>query len=328
MRNLKIPFLVLLLALFVLPGGQNIFAQNSLRQEAIKKLSELKPPPKKNYIYKINVPRKPLLAPENLRLDIVYKIGHYDFQYIALRFEREKNADFVNATRFIYGSALGFYTEYSLKYSKGDAYVAERGKLPAADFDKLLRLAYLLYQSNIEEEFVEPKPPKGSAGRFGRGYGVGSVTSTYSSADGSIILSLLDAKKDFRPVIKDTGTLIAGNLENRVSNGYARLRTHLFWEIFHDYLEQNKIFTALDKTAAEEIAVSRLEEQPMSNDYHDYYRQSLYVEILGEFGTTKALPILKKLSEGNSLEKDWDKYLKEDAAKAIEKIKGREKSGA
>lgn len=82
----------------------------------------------------------------------------------------------------------------------------------------------------------------------------------------------------------------------------------------------------MDKTKAEEIAVSRLEEPQMIDNCKDYYRQSLYVEILGELGTIKAVPILKKLSEGNSLEKDWDKYLKAHAEKAIEKIKGRNKS--
>jgi hypothetical protein len=77
MRNLKI--LILLPALFVLSNGQNINAQNPLsaaRREAIKKLSELKPANEKNYVYKLNVPQKPSVAPENLRLDIVYKIGH------------------------------------------------------------------------------------------------------------------------------------------------------------------------------------------------------------------------------------------------------------
>jgi hypothetical protein len=327
MRNLKI--LIILFALFVLSSGQNVYAQNSrseIRRETIKKLTALKPPNTKEYVYKLNVPQKTPVLPENLRLDFVYKIGHYEFQYVALRFEKEKNTDFVNVTRFIYGSALGFWREYS-DYAKGDGYIAEQGKLAVADFDKLLNLAYLLHQSNIESEFINSKkPPKRFADGLRRGYGVGSKTYTYSSADGSIIFNLLDAKNDFRPVIKESGTLIAGKLKERLSNGYQQIRTHLFWEVFHDYLEKNNIFAGLDKAKAEEIAVSRLEESPMSNDYHDYYRKSLYVEFLGELGTIKALPILKKLAEGNSLEKDWDKYLKARAEKAIEKIKGRDKS--
>lgn len=88
------------------------------------------------------------------------------------------------------------------------------------------------------------------------------------------------------------------------------------------------IFAAFDKAQAEEIAVSRLAAPQMIDNYKDYYRRALYVEMLGEIGTTKALPILKKLSEGNSLEKDWDEYLKEDASKAIEKIKIRENPAA
>ena len=324
MRNLKVPFLVL--ALFVLAGGQNIFAQNSLRREVIKKLNELKPPNEKNYIYKIAVPTKPQMPPENLRLDIVYKIGHYEYKCIALRFEKEKNADFVNVTRFAYGSALGFYKKYS-KYSESDAYIAEHGKLTAAEFNKLLSFAYLLYQSNIEREFVAPKAVKRRS-RAMLTSGVGNAVSMTSSlGDGSIILNLLDAKNDFRPVIKESGTLHAGYLKKRLSNGYEDLRTHVFWEIFHNYFEKNNIFAALDKTRAGEIALSRLAEPPIINSYEDYYRQSLYVEILGEFGTIKALPILKKLSEGNSLEENWNKHLKKDAAKAIEKITGREESG-
>lgn len=319
---------VILLYLFTF---QISFAQNTetVRQEVLNRLKKLKPANPKNYVYKLAVPRKTPALPKNLRLDIVYKIGHYDFQYIALRFEMEKSEGFVRVTRFVYGSALNFWKKYS-EYSKGDAYSATEGKLAVKDFNDLLNLAYTLYQSNIEKKYLESKmvKPKTKSGRragSGSGSGLEGTSRTGSSGDGSIIINLSDQQNISASIINETGTLHADNLKNRISNGFEDLRIHLFWEVFHDYFEKNNIFADLEHEKAEEIAISRLEEPQFNKNYTDYYRQSLYVEILGAIGTAKALPILKKLVKQNGLEKDWDKYLSEDTQKAIEKINSREK---
>jgi len=92
MKGLKC-FAVILLFLLCF---HKITAQNSnsVRQEVINRLKKIKPPDSAKYIYKLTVPQKMPDLPENLRLDIIYKIGHYEFQYVALRFEREKGKDF------------------------------------------------------------------------------------------------------------------------------------------------------------------------------------------------------------------------------------------
>lgn len=305
MKGLKCSAITLLLLLCF----HTIIAQNSnsVRQEVINRLKKIKPPDTPKYIYKLTVPQKIPDLPENLRLDIIYKIGHYEFQYVALRFEREKGKDFVNVTRFIYGSALNFYKPYS----KGENYNAAEGKLTVKDFNDLLNLAYTLFQSNIEK-----------IARRNLGYGSGSAT--MSSGDGSIAINLSDKQNNAASIINETGTLHAGDLKDRISNGYEDLRVHLFWEVFYDYLEKNNIFADLEKAKAEEIAISRLKEPLLTINYRDYYRQALYVELLGEIGSEQSLPILKKLTENNGLEKDWDKYLNERAQKAIEKIRSRQ----
>jgi hypothetical protein len=318
-KNLKC-FAVVLLLLF---GWHTAPAQNvnPARQEVLSRLKNLKPPNKKNYVYKIIVPDKTQNLPENLSLDLVYKIGHYEFKYVALRFEKLKDEDFVNVTQFVYGSALPFWKEYS----KGEIYSATQGKLAVSDFNKLMDLAFTLYQSNIEKEYVEPKIVKTKKGRSaGQGYGSGGGSWTGSSGDGRIAIKLSDKQTDSVPIINKTGTLHAGELKERISNGYEDLRVHLFWEVFYNYFEKNNIFTKLDSAETEEIAISRLKEAQFNWSYTDYYRQTLYVKILGEIGTLNALPILEKLAENNGLEKNWNKYLSEDTLLAIEKIRSRE----
>jgi hypothetical protein len=321
-------FVLILLFLF---GFHIASAQktNSVRQEVINRLNKIKPPNTKNYVYKVIVPVKFSALPENLQLDFVYKIGHYEFEYVALRFEKKRNEDFVTVTRFVYGSALNFWKEYS-KYAKGDAYPTEQVKLPVKDFNEMLNLAYTYYQSDIVKEYIELKTTKcrlkdGKLTGTCFGSGIGSVSSSWSSGDGSIAIRLSDTLAKSDSIINEKGTLYPGDLKSRSSDGYQKLRVHLFWEVFYQYFEKNNIFTALDNQTAEEIAISRLNETPFDRSYTDYYRQSLYVEILGEIGTAKALPVLKKLAKTNGLEKDWDKYLSQDAEKAIEKIKLREK---
>jgi hypothetical protein len=323
-KNLKC-FAVVLWLLF---GWHTAPAQNvnPARQEVLSRLKNLKPLNKKNYVYKIIVPNKTQNLPENLRLDIVYKIGHYEFKYVALRFEKLKDEDFVNVTQFVYGSALPFWKEYS----KGEIYGATQGKLAVSEFNRLMNLAFILYQSNIEKEYVEPKILKtktrgGRLSGIGSGSGVSGSSITMSSGDGRIAIRLANNQANSVPIINQTGTLHAGELKERISNGYEDLRVHLFWEVFYDYFEKNNIFAKLDNTKAEEIAISRLKESPFNKSYTDYYRQALYVKILGEIGTVNSLPILKKLTENNGLEKDWNKYLSEDALQVIEKIKLREK---
>lgn len=314
--------LTLVFGIIVLFNGQSILAQkeSTIRKQVIQKLSEIKPPDDKKYIYKIVVPNKIEELPSNLRLDISYKIGHYEFQNVALRFEREKSQPFIKATKFAYGSSLAFLK----KYAKPDFYISQQGKISVEDFDKLLKKAYTLYNSNIEKEYVVEKPAKtNKKGGVSAGYGVGGGSSShsFSSSDGRIILNLINTSNLLKPIIQENGTLHADKLKDRITNGYEDLRVHLFWEVFYDYLENNQILNEIDKLIAEEIAISRLEESQTISNYTEYFRLSAYIKVLGNIGTTKAIPALEKIAKSNMLEEDWNKYLKEDALEAIRTIK-------
>lgn len=301
----------LVFAIIVISCGQNLFAQNesSIRQEVIKQVAELKPQNTKKLRYKVVVPQKIQVLPDDLRLDLSYKIGHYEFQYVTLRFERDRTEPFVRVTKFSYGSALDFYKQYA----KPDSYIVEQGKISNEVFDKLLTSATLLYQSSIEEECINPQT--GCPG--------GSATRSWSSGNGAIIFNLADTKNPTKSIIIESGTLHAGGVKDQISNGYDDLRVHLFWQVFYDYLNKNPIFHQLDVATAEEIAISRLKEPQTITNYTDYFRLSAYIHILGNIGTSNAIAVLKKIAGKNSLEDDWSKYLSRNALEAVNKIETR-----
>jgi hypothetical protein len=60
------------------------FAQQplSIEQQVLKRLKEIKPNDSKEHIYSIVAPSKPLRLPSSLRLDLVYKIGHYRWSLV------------------------------------------------------------------------------------------------------------------------------------------------------------------------------------------------------------------------------------------------------
>jgi hypothetical protein len=288
---------------------------SSIRQKVIRDLSALKPKNSQDYRFKVIVPTKPRGLPENIRLDLVYKIGHYDFEYVALRFERRSDDKCVNVTYFSYGSALDFWKEWS---EKGTTYTAKQAVMPVEEFDKLMMLAVTYFDSEISSTpIIRSTRGKGGSWSYRTTFSM-----SYSSSDGHILVNTNEAEKWSKPIIEGNGSLVA-NVKSRALNGYNYIRPNLFWNVFHDYLEKNNIFRALQTEEAERIAIARLAEPNLSTDYGDYYRQSAFVEFLGANGTRDSLPILEKVSKQNGLEKDWDKYLFDDAQAAIAKIKSR-----
>ena len=145
---------------FVMAASCVCHAQSwsSMRSDIVKELTALKPKNTPRYVYHVRVPMRPRAIPANVRVDIVYKDGHYDFEYVALRFERLEGEPQVKISYFSYGSALAFWREYSK--SKKDIYSAKQGAMPVAEFDRLLTRAFAYYDSEIAETYVPPKPVK------------------------------------------------------------------------------------------------------------------------------------------------------------------------
>jgi hypothetical protein len=317
MKNRR--FLALLVSLFVLLGWQISPAQmaDSVQKKVVKKLEEIKPTDTKDFIYKIAAADKIEKLPDDLRLDIIYRIGHYEWDLVALRFEREKANPLVKVTQFRYSSTLDFYREWN--NNKPDSYAAQQGQIAVKDFDRLLTLAYTLYKSDIKREETPREPcddcPLSSLIRI--------PPMDFSTADGLIILNLKSVENNPQIFIKESGVLHTGDLKIRAASTFERVRAHLFWEVFNDALGKQNIFADLEKSKTEEIAISRLEEPQMINDYNDYFRQLLYILLLGETGTSKALPILETKAKTGGLEKDWDETLTRAARAMIGKIKAR-----
>ena len=211
--------------------------------------------------------------PGRSAVDLVYKIGHYDFQYVAVRFDRRESSDTVEVTYFSYGSALDFMKKYE---KTDDSFEFKRGTLSKAEFDKLVTEAVTYADANIESISVVRKIRRKNGTWYFSGQGGGSYS--MSSGDGSILFGLSNLKSGER-VISDSGSL-AGDLSERKENGYDFLRPNLIWKVFTDPLETKIGFVPIKPDEAERSAIERLEEAPLANDYQDYYRQALFVQIL------------------------------------------------
>jgi len=256
--------------------------------------------------------------PSDQRVDLVFKTGHYKFQYIAIRFDRRSSSHAVDVTYFSYGSALDFWKEFE---KTEDSVSFKRGTLSKTEFDQLMAEAVTYADSKIEEIPVIRKIRR----KDGTWYysGSGGASMTMSSGDGSILFGLSNPKNGER-LISDPGSLV-GDLTVRKENGYDFLRPNLIWKVFTDPLETKIDFVPLRPNEAEESAIERLQETPLSNDYNDYYRQALFVQILARVGSDHSIPVLKKISSSNGLEPNWNKYLSDESLWAIEQITTRTK---
>ena len=292
-----------------------------VRAEVTNRLLKLKPKSTSRIKYELIVPAKPRKLPENLTLDVVYKEGHYDFEYVVLRFEREQTQPFVKVTRFKYGSALRFWVKHSKKYSQGDRYIAERGQIAKREFDELLARSVLYFDSQINR-IDKPRTYYDKRTKTWHGSGIEGSSLTVTSGDGSVTLRLCNSMSLADPILQGSGSLV-GSVEARKDNGYDFLRENVFWEVYDDHLIISNIFSPIDDKEAEAIIIGRLSEPNMSNDYHDYYRQTALVEILGEIGTLKLIDPLNKVISNNGLEPDWNRYAAMAANEAIRKIYSR-----
>lgn len=285
------------------------FAQQpvSIEQQVLKRLKEIKPNDSKQHVYSIVAPSKPLELPTSLRLDLVYKIGHYRWGLVAFRFERKEGEPFVNVSQVFFQSALPFWKE---RVAITDSHGVRRGKLRLQEFDDLLSLAYALYKADIKSKYIGP------ANQLG-----GSIAG--SSGDGDILAELIDTTSTPRMIIKESGNLAAGDLVERVVGGFDHVRLHLFWEVFHTYFRDHPLTEEIAGSNATKLLISRLNDPPLSVDYRDYFRLSLYVHVLAELAEPEAIPTLTSIGENARLKDTWKEQLKEEIGVAITKIKAR-----
>ena len=282
------------------------FAQQpaSIEQQVLKRLKEIKPKDSKEHVYRIVAPSKPLILPATLQLDLVYKIGHYRWSLVAFRFERKKGEPFVDVSQVFFRSALPFWRE-AIKIT--DSYGVRHGRLRVQEFDDLISLAYGLYKADIKSKYIGP------ANQFS-----GSIAG--SSGDGDILVGLIDTASTPRIIIRESGTLAVGDLSKRVIGGFDYVRLHLFWEVFHTHFQNHPLTEEVGRDAAK-LLISRLNEPPISDDYRDFFRLSLYVRVLAELGEPEAIPTLNNLGHKSGLKGNWSEYLKEEIGEAIKKIK-------
>ena len=285
------------------------FAQQpaSIQRQVLKRLTKIKPKDSKDHVYHIVAPLNPLRLPASLRLDLVYEIGHYRWSQVAFRFERKKGEPLVDVTQVFFRSALPFWKE---TINAKDSYGVRHGRLRVQEFDDLLSLGYALYKADIKSKYIGP------ANRCS-----GSITG--SSGDGVILVELIDTGITPRIMIRDSGTLAVGDLSERVTAGFDYVRPHLFWEVFHTHFNNHPLAEEVVGSDAAKLLVPRLNEPPISDDYRDYFRLSLYVRVLAELGEIEAIPTLNNIGQKTRLDDKWSEFLKEDIAKAIEKIKTR-----
>ncbi len=311
---LKTPILFFIL---VVLSPSHLLAQHSdpVAVAVLKKLNSIKPEDTDERSYVIKPAGKRRNLPQNLTLDLVYKIGHYEWDIVALRFERNKGQPIVSVTRIVYGSFLSFWKPYA----RPEYHQVNRARMTVSEFDGLLDYALRLYESRIEEE-REPECVTRNDGSVSC-TGVGSSSISMSSGDGSILIGLRSSKA--KPVLTESGTLHAGDLRERAVTGIEYVRGYLFWEVFIDALKEYK-FDPIGNKEAEDILVGRLSEPQLVADYRDYYRRSLYVKILGRLGTVAAILPLKSFSRVG-LETNWIEHLNEDVVISIENIESRVK---
>ena len=289
---------------------------SAIRRDIVKELTALKPKNTARYVYDVRVPVRPRTIPGNVRVDLVYKDGHYDFQYVALRFERREGEPLVKISYFSYGSALAFWQEYSK--SKKDTYSAKHGTMPVAEFDRLLIRAVAYYDSDIAKTYVPARPYK----RKGVWYypGMSGDSRSWSSGDGSLQFAVSSGPK---LLIKGDASLYGADLKSRMENGYEEIRANLFWKLFHDRVTSSVALRPIPATEIEAIAIARLTEPLFSNTYRDYYGLAVFVELLGEFGTESSLETLRRLSFDSGLELDWHEHIQSDVSGAVKKISSR-----
>jgi hypothetical protein len=280
---------------------------DSIRRQVLKRLTAIKPKDTKERVYRIVAPLRPSRLPASLRLDLVYKIGHYQWSLVAFRFERKKDEPFVDVSQVVFRSALPFWKE---AVTVTDSYGVMLGRLKVQEFDDLLSLAYALYKADIKSEYIGP------ANRIS-----GSIAG--SSGDGVILAELIDTASTPRIIMRESGTLAVGDLSRRVIGGFDYVRLHLFWEVFHTHFRNHPPTELVVGSNAAKLLISRLSEPPISDDYKDYFRLSLYVRVLAELGEPEATTALKDISEKASLKDNWGEYLREEIGKAIERIKAK-----
>jgi hypothetical protein len=196
----------------------------------------------------------------------VYKLGHYRWSLVALRFDRKEGAPFVDVSQVLFQSALPFWKEAT---DVKDFYWVKRDRLKVQEFDDLLSLAYALYKADIESKYIGP------ANRLS-----GSIKG--SSGDGDILVELLDTTSAPRALIRDSGSLAVGDLSERVTGGFDYVRSHLFWEVFHNHSQNHPLTEEVVGPNAAKLLIPRLTEPPISDGYRDYFRLSLYVHVLAE----------------------------------------------
>ena len=298
-----------LIILFLFGCLRCTFAQQpaSIEQQVLTRLKEIKPTDSKEHVYRIVAPLKPLILPASLKLDLVYKIGHYKWSLVAFGFERKRGEPFVDVSQVFFRSALPFWKE-AIKVP--DSYGVRHGRLRVQEFDDLLSLAYGLYKGDIKSQYIGP------ANQLS-----GSIAG--SSGDGDILVELIDTAGNPGKIIRESGTLAAGDLSKRVIGGFDYVRLHLFWEVFHTHFQNHPLTEEAGGGNAAKLLISRLNEPPISDDYKDYFRLSLYVSVLAELGEPEAIPTLNLIGQKASLKDNWSEYLREEIRKAIEKIKAK-----
>ena len=304
--------LLVMLSTWVACHGQT---WSAIRRDIVKELTALKPRNTSRYIYDVRVPVRPRALPADVRVDLVYKDGHYEFEYVALRLERREGDPLVKVTHFSYGSALGFWREYSK--SKKDTYTANHGTMPVAEFDRLLTRAVAYYDSDIAKTYVPARPYK----RNGVWHypGMSGDSRSWSSGDGSLVFAVSSGSN----LLIQGDASLYGDLKSRMENGYEEIRANLSWKLFHDRVTSSVVLRQIPATEIESLAIARLTEPRFSNTYRDYFGMAVFVELLGEFGTENSLETLRRLSFDSGLEPDWHEHIQSDVSGAVKKISSR-----
>jgi hypothetical protein len=309
----------------------------TVREEVGQRLRQIQPKDAGEYVYRVTAAEAVEKLPGDLCLDLVYKIGHHQWSLVALRLERREGRPEVAVSEVVYGSAFGFVknflrsTEEARLIENGplqpgetdspdrtlrcrDFYRVRRGTMRRSEFDRLLLRGLTLWRSSISEVYVGPPLEWRRSGRR---------VLLSSSADGTILFRLAEGRPNGRVILKGDGTLIAGDLAERVEGGprnYEEVRPHLFWEGFYKYLEKHPLSDEIPPDEAVPMLVARLKEPRMADGYREYYRRSLYVEVLGELGFVEAIAGLQEAAREPGIDRSWDNHLREDVEKALAKI--------
>lgn len=295
-----LPYALLCLPLFCLSGLAQSRAE--IDRVVYEKLQQIKPKNTREAKYSIVLPKSEAKLPADHQLDIVYKIGHYQWELGALRFERSSNDEMVAITKLTHSSAFGFYREWSPGEDKS---AVLRATMPKADFGWLLRTALRFYEADIVRKPLD-------------------MMGCSSSGDGTFMFNLAGTgeNKNRGPLSKKGNGRIVGDILHRAECGYDEVRDTLFWEVFDNYLKANVLFVEMEQYRVEDLLLDRMNDQPIADNYLDYFRRSLLVHILGDVGTERSLPALQHAGDAN-LDDSWKKHLREDAENSSRKIRAR-----